>query len=496
MHTPPNVSARPVPSTPGAARAWPRTLAALAVALFLTACASAPPGAEPSNEALIGGVVPARLDSAAGSAQATGLTAAAPQTWQQLVRDERLREVITLALAHNRDLRLAALHIDAARAQYRISDADRWPTLAASAGGTASRSSTAAGGTGGVSRQLSVSLGVAAWEVDLWGRLGQLKDAALASYLATESARDAVQASLVAEVAQAWLSVQASSDLAQLAQQTLDTRQRSLEVTQRRYSAGAISGLDMATAEAALETARGDVAAAQTTLAQAGNALRLLVGAEVPATLMPAVSAGASPLARASAVALAPVPAGLSSEVLLQRPDLKAADQAVQAALAQVGAARAALLPTITLTASAGTASQDLGKLFSAGSGTWSIAPALRLPLLDGGASSANVTVAEVNRQIEFTTYEQTLQTAFREVADALADRASIDTRLQAQQKLVEAYQRSLGLTQASYQAGAINALSVLDAQRSLYAAQQGLITLQLSEQSNRLTLYKTLGGA
>lgn len=467
-----------------------RSAAVLAVALVLAGCASAPPGAAPSDQPLIGGVVPARLDGAGATASGTALPDSVPTSWQQLVQDPRLREVVALALANNRDLRLAVLNIDAARAQYRISDAARLPTVAASAGSTASRSSTAAGGSGEVSRQLSASLGITAWELDLWGRLGQLRDAALSSYLATEATRDAVQSTLIAEVAQAWLAVQANQSLAQLAQQTRDSRQRSLDLTQRRYDAGAVSGLDLAAAQAALETARGDAASAQSSLAQSRNALRLLVGAEVPATLLPVVDDSAN------AVALATVPEGLSSQVLLQRPDVKAADRAVQAALARVGAARAALLPTITLTASVGSASTELKDLFSAGSGTWSLAPSLRLPLLDGGSSRTVVEVAEINRQIEFTTYEQTVQTAFREVADALAVRGQIDTRVQAQVQLVGAYQRSLSLTEQRYQAGEISALSVLDAQRSLYTAQQALISLRMTEQGNRLTLYKVLGGA
>jgi NodT family efflux transporter outer membrane factor (OMF) lipoprotein len=261
-------------------------------------------------------------------------------------------------------------------------------------------------------------------------------------------------------------------------------------VTQRRYSAGALSGLNTAAAQAALETALGDRASAQTSLTQSLNALRLLVGADVPTDLLPQADA------TADSVALAAVPGGLSSEVLLQRPDVKADYRSVQAALAEVGAARAALLPTITLTALTGSASQALTELFSVGSGPWSLAPSLRLPLLDGGASSANVEVAEVNRQIEFTTYERTVQTAFKEVADALAVRGHLDARLQAQEKLVDAYQRSLLLTERQYQAGSVNALIVLDAQRSLYAAQQGLIGLRLTEQANRLALYKALGGA
>ncbi|RDE50680.1 MAG: transporter [Candidatus Accumulibacter meliphilus] len=468
----------------------PRSAAAVAALLFLSACASAPPGAAPSSEPLIGSVVPARLDGASGSATDEALPDTAATSWQHLIQDARLRAVVSLALAHNRDLRLAALNIDAARARYRITDAARWPTVTAGLGGLVSRGSTAAGDSGDISRQLTASLAITSWELDLWGRLGQLKDAALNRYLATEAARDGVQSALIAEVAQAWLTVQANQTLAELVQQTVDSRERSLDVTQRRYSAGALSGLDTAAAQAALETALGDRASAQTSLTQSLNALRLLVGADVPTDLLPQADA------TADSVALAAVPGGLSSEVLLQRPDVKADYRSVQAALAEVGAARAALLPTITLTAVTGSASQALTELFSAGSGPWSLAPSLRLPLLDGGASSANVEVAEVNRQIEFTTYERTVQTAFKEVADALAVREHLDARLQAQEKLVDAYQRSLLLTERQYQAGSVNALIVLDAQRSLYAAQQGLIGLRLTEQANRLALYKALGGA
>lgn len=474
-------------------RRWKPTLLALAASLLLAACASAPPGPSVGNEPVVGGVVPARLDGVSTSAATTdSLPATSPKSWQALVQDDRLRQVIDLALTHNRDLRLAALNINAARAQYRITEADRLPTLNASAGGTASKTSTAAGGTGAVSRQYSVALGMTSWEVDLWGRLGKLEDAALSTYLATQSTRDAVQASLITEVAQAWLTVQADQTLHSLARQTLDSRTRSLDVTQRRYDAGALSGLDMATAQAAVDTARGDLASAQTSLAQSRNALRLLVGTDVPEALL----TESTTEQLSGAVALAPVPAGLSSSVLLNRPDVKSAEQTVQAALAKVGAARAALLPTITLTASAGTASQQLSNLFSAGSGTWSFAPSITLPLLDGGTSRANVDVAEVNKAIEVTTYEQTVQTAFKEVADALAERASIDTRVQAQNSLVKAYERTLSLTEAQYRAGAVTSLSVLEAQRSLYSAQQTLISLRLTEQSNRLTLYKALGGA
>ncbi|GAA6141740.1 efflux transporter outer membrane subunit [Hydrogenophaga sp. 5NK40-0174] len=470
---------------------WRPTLLAIAASLLLAACASAPPGPSTGNEALIGGVVPARVDGITTAAATTeSLPSSTPLNWTALVQDDRLRQIIELALAHNRDLRLAALNIDAARAQYRITEADRLPTLSASAGSNASRSSTLAGGTGTVSHQYSASLGITSWELDLWGRLGKLEEAALSSYLSTQSTRDAVQASLITEVAQAWLTVQANQALQDLAQQTLDSRTRSLDLTRRRHDAGAVSGLDMATAQASMDAARASLASAQTSLAQSENTLRLLVGTHIPETLLTASGVVKN------AVALAPVPEGLSSSALLNRPDVKSAEQNVQAALAKVGAARAALLPTITLTASAGTASHDLRNLFSAGSGTWSFAPTIKLPLFDGGASRTAVELAQITQAIEVTTYEQTVQTAFKEVADALAERASIDTRIQAQASLVQAYQRTLSLTEERYRAGAVNSLSVLDAQRSLYSAQQSLISLQLAEQGNRLTLYKALGGA
>jgi len=301
-----------------------------------------------------------------------------------------------------------------------------------------------------------------------------------------------VHASLVAELAQAWLTLAADQQSQQLATQTLDSRRQSLALIERRKALGAVSALDVATAQASVETARGDLAGAQAQVQQDRNALRLLVGSEPPADLLPAVDA---PQATTEAATLLNVPAGLPSTVLLRRPDVQSAELALQAAQANVAAARAAMFPTLTLTASAGTASTALSGLFAAGNSTWSFVPTLKLPIFDGGASRAALDSAQVSQQIKLATYEQTVQTAFREAADALAVRASLAERLDAQTRLVAAYDQTLQLTTRRYQAGADSALAVLDAQRSLYTAQQALIGLRLSEQANRLTLYKVLGG-
>lgn len=445
----------------------------LVLALSLGGCAGLLPAVEHGAPAEL--PVPATLAASSVTGSVTALA------WRQLVSDVRLSQIIELALANNRDLRLATLNIDAARAQYRISDSQRLPTIKASAGSVSSQASD--------SPQLNVSLGLASWELDLWGRLGQLKDAALSSYLASEQTQRSVQAALISEVSQAWLTLGANEQLLQLATQTLDSRRQSLALTQTRKTMGALSGLDLATAQAASETARGDLAAAQTSRKQALNALRLLVGAEPPAALLPGSTV-------VEAAALVSVPGELSSQVLLQRPDVRAAELNLQAARANVAAARAALFPTISLTASAGTTSGALSGLFGAGSGVWSFAPTVSLPIFDGGASRAALDSAQVSQQIQLTSYEQVIQTAFKEVADTLAERADLAERLDAQQKLVTAYQDSLRLTSLRYRSGAETGMAMLDAQRSLYSAQQSLIRLSLTEQTNRLTLFKVLGGA
>ncbi len=466
--------------------------------------------------------VPATLGATAVAGEG-GATAEASNAlqWDTVVQDPRLRQVIAQALENNRDLRLAGLRIDQARAQLRIASSDLWPTVNGSAGQTTTRTSAEASssGTSSLSRQYSVSLGVSAWELDLWGRLRELKDSAQQTFLATEQTRQSAQGTLVAEVAQAWLTLDADQQLLVLARQTLDSRTRSLALVERQRSLGSASGLDVSTARIAAETARGVVASARTQVAQDLNALRLLVGAEPEAQWLPtsdtaqavdarapSVLAGASGVTTASTPAVRPaslpvaalvtVPAELPSTALLRRADVRSAERSLRAAQADVAAARAALFPTVSLTASAGTASSALSGLFAAGSGAWSLAPSIRLPLIDGGATRASLDSARVAREIALTTYEQTVQTAFREVSDALATRADLAERLAAQEALVRAGTDSLALTERRRALGAESALAVLDAQRTLWSAQQSLIALRLTEQANRLTLFKVLGGS
>ena len=424
--------------------------------------------------------VPATVDG-----QSLSMQSPVTSDWQHLVTDARLTQVIDSALANNRDLRIAALNIDKARAQYGIADAARYPSLSATSGESASRYNDA------ITRKYSVGLGVTAYELDFWGRLTHLKDAALQSYLATESTQRSVRTSLVAEVANAWLTLAADQALLQLAQDTWASRQTTLALTQQQQQLGGASGLAVAQAQASSETARGDVARYTSQVAQDRSALDLLVGTAVPAEQLPV----AADVGKIGAVALLEVPAGLSSDVLRQRPDILSAEHSLIAAYANIGAARAAFFPSITLTASRGTASPSLSGLFNAGSLAWSFVPTLTLPIFNSGNLKASLSVAEVSRDIQVATYEKAVQTAFKEVADALAVRSTLNERMAAQQAQVDAYATSLRLATARYRSGADSYLSVLDSQRSLYSAQQSLISLKLTEQSNRITLFKVLGG-
>ncbi|MDD2989505.1 MAG: efflux transporter outer membrane subunit [Zoogloea sp.] len=404
--------------------------------------------------------------------------------------DERLRQLIDLALANNRDLRQTALAIDKARAQYRVQRAGLFPAINASAGTTAKRTPAELSGSGQAvtSRSHSVDLGVSGWEIDLFGRLQSLRDQALESYLASEDTLRSTRISLVAEVAAAYLTLSADSALLAISRDTLTSQQSSLTLTRKRVELGVGSELELRQIETSVETARRDVATYTAQVAVDRNALVLLAGAPLPDSLLP-------PAGLDSVTALRPLPAGLPSTVLQERPDVLAAERALRAANASIGAARAAFFPRISLTATAGSASTSLGGLFAAGSGAWTFIPQVSLPIFDGGANRANLQVAEADRNIALARYEQTVQSAFREVADALAQRATVDTRLDAQQKLVDATAASYRLSEARYLKGVDSYLSTLDAQRSLYAARQNLVSLKLAAASNSVTLYKVLGG-
>jgi len=472
----------------------PLVLSAIASALLLAGCANlAPDYQRPAAPVPTAWAAPTvysattNTTATAGTGQATALQA--ETDWRDVITDAHLRGTIDLALQHSRDLRLAVLAIEKARAAYRIEDAATLPTVNGSAGLSASRTPGQATTTGLAtqSRTYSAGLGISAYEVDLFGRVKNLKEVALEAYFNTEEAQRSTRLSLIAEVANAWLTLAADQSQWALAQETLQSQQATYELTAKKQALGAASGLTLAQTQTAVESARSDVASYAAQVQQDLNALNLLVGTAVPPELQPPAT-----LSDQSAV-LVGVPADLPSEVLQRRPDVLAAEHALKGANANMGAARAALFPSISLTASAGTASRNLGDLFKGGA--WSFAPSVSLPIFDGGAAKAELKSAEVARDIQLATYEQTVQTAFKEVANALAVRASLAEQLKAQTALVNAWQRSHDLSQARYRGGADSYLDVLTAQRSLYSAKQSLITVQLADLSNRVTLFKVLGG-
>ncbi|MBC7664165.1 MAG: efflux transporter outer membrane subunit, partial [Caulobacter sp.] len=347
--------------------------------------------------------------------------------WRDFVVDDRLRRVVELALADNRDLRIALLNVDAARAQYRIQDSARFPAVGADASFTRSK----AGGVAG--NGASVGVALSGYEIDLFGRVKNTSDAALQSYLGTAEGARAARISLVAAVATQWLTLAAGAEALRLNERTLALDTKSLDLNQRMHELGAIKGLPVVQAQAAAEATRGAVAAGRAQVQQDRNALTLLAGRELAADLLPLQALPGE------ATVLVAVPAGLPSHTLQQRPDVLSSEHALQAAQLDIGVARAAYFPSITLTGSAGTASVGLSGLFKSGSGSWSFGPSVTLPIFDGGALRAGVDSARAQRDIALATYDKTVQTAFSEVADALAARATLGERLAAQQAQVRA---------------------------------------------------------
>jgi multidrug efflux system outer membrane protein len=414
----------------------------------------------------------------------------AATAWRDYFSDAKLQKLIQLALDNNRDLRVAALNIEKARAQYQIQRSELFPSINASGSGTAKRTPASLSGTGQpvISHSYSAGLGFAAYELDFFGRVRSLKDAALEQYLATTEARDSTQISLIAEVASAYLTLGADHERLQLAKDTLTSQQASFGLTQRSFELGVASELDVRQAQTSVETARVDVARFTGQVAQDENALALLVGTAVPQDLQPVAAVD-------TVTAVEDIPSDIPSEVLQRRPDIQQAEHLLKSANANIGAARAAFFPSITLTGSAGAASARLSDLFKAGSGAWSFIPQVNLPIFDGGRNLANLDVAKADEKIAVAQYEKSIQSAFREVADALATRGTIGDQLTAQQALVDATKRSYTLSDARYRKGVDSYLNVLDAQRSLYGAQQNLITIRLARQANLVTLYKVFGG-
>lgn len=426
---------------------------------------------------------------ASAAAEMTGQVFEQP-AWRQFFGDARLAGLIELALEHNRDLRIAALNIERARARYGLRRAELWPQIDAGAAGSGQRLPADLSGNGRAAtlHRYSADLGISTYELDLFGRISSLREQALADYLATEQARRSLQTGLVAEVVTQYLTLAADRELLGIARQTLENQQASYGLVQHRFEAGTATALDLNQARSRVEAARVDVARFQTLQAQDENGLAELVGTSVPAELLTTDWL----VLRES---LQTPAAGLSSAVLLGRPDILQAEQSLVAANANIGAARAAFFPRIVLAGSLGTASAELSGLFADGSAVWSFAPRVTVPIFDAGRNRANLEVAQADRDIALQRYQQTIQTAFREVADALARRATIDEQFAAQRALAEASAASYRLATIRYEKGVDSYLTVLDAQRALYIARQGLITTELTRLNNLVTLYRVLGG-
>ena len=487
---------------------------ALLAATMLAGCNLAPKYVRPV------GAVPATLpQDGIYPAAATDAPDVTRIGWQSFFTDDRLRRTIALGLENNRDLRVAAANVLQARAQYRVQRADLVPSTnlsgsgtytnniqgaagalgGAAGGGTGAGAGTGTGGTGaglgtgvGSSSQnlefYSANVGFSAFELDLFGRVRNLNRAALEQYFATEEAQRATRISLIAEIATAWLTYASDQDQLRISQESLKSFAQSLELTRAQFRIGVASELEARQAETTYQGARNDIAVLKTRVAQDKNALDLLVGAPVQSDLLPQGLGDGN-------AALPLLPTGLSSDILLRRPDVLQAEHQLIAQNANIGAARAAMFPRISLTATLGTISTALSGLFAGGSFTYTGAPSVSLPLFDGGRIRGNLDAARAQQQAAVSTNEKTVQTAFREVADALAQRGTIDEQIAAQTARVEAANVALKISDARYRTGVESFLTTLDSQRTAYSAQQLLVTTRLNRESNMVELYRSLGG-
>ncbi|UZD98917.1 AdeC/AdeK/OprM family multidrug efflux complex outer membrane factor [Pseudomonas mediterranea] len=432
--------------------------------------------------------VAAQYPQTSAYAPALSGLAAADQGWRDLFHDPALQQLIESALANNRDLRVAALNVEAYQAQYRIQRADLFPAISANATGSRQRLPGSLTGTGkpGISSSYSTTLGISAYELDLFGRIRSLSDQASLIYLSSEEARRSTQLSLVASVASAYLTWRADQELLALTRDTLQSYEESLRLTERSNQVGTASALALSQSRTSVEDARARLAQFQRQVAQDFNNLTLLVGTSVADDLP------ARPLA---SELLTEVPAGLPSDLLQRRPDVLEAEYLLQAANANIGAARAAFFPSISLTANAGTSSNELSGLFKGGSGTWLFQPQINLPIFNAGSLRASLNYSKIQKDIRVSQYEKSIQTAFREVSDGLAARKTYKEQLVAQSDLVQANQDYYRLAERRYRIGVDSSLTYLDAQRSLFSARQTLIVDRLSQLLAEVNLYKALGG-
>ena len=454
-------------------------LSALSAAALLAGCSMIPSYERPT--APVAAQWPA---TSAPDASSAG-TPAAALAWQDFFADATLRQLIDTALANNRDLRVAVLNIEQARAQLGIRRADQFPTLNAAASGSRAPSSS-----GGISSSYSAGLLVTSYELDFFGRVASLKEQALAQYLATQEGSQSARISLIATVAQGWLNLLADEELLAISQQTLATREDSLKLVKLRLEHGATSELELHQAESLLAVARVTLAQQQRQRALDENALVLLLGQGLPAQARERLAS-----TRLTQQRWPELTAGLPSDLLTRRPDIRRAEQQLIAANANIGAARAAFFPRISLTAGAGWASSELGGLFKDGSWGFTLAPQLLQPLLDAGRNQAGLDSARTGRAIATAQYEKAIQTAFREVADALAGRDTLAQQLSAQQAQLDAETRRLRLPELRSRHGAASLLEWLDAQRTLFATQQLMVQTRLAYLQNQVAPFKTLGG-
>jgi multidrug efflux system outer membrane protein len=410
--------------------------------------------------------------------------------WRDFFADTRLQQLIGLALANNRDLRVAVLNIDRARAQYRIQRAALLPSI--DAPGSFTREKLPASLTYGIATPTTgyfeADLSITAYEVDLFGRVRSMTHAALEKYVSQAEARRGAQLSLIAEVANAYLTLASDREFERLAQQTLKSQEDSYALEQKRHETGTVSDMDLVQSQTTVEQARADAARFEGNVAQDLDALVLLIGTSIEPELLPANF-------ETKMTGLDPLPAGVPSAVLLRRPDVLEAEHTLRAANADIGAARAAFFPDIALTANLGSVSYQLSNLFKSGTGTWAFEPVISLPIFHGGALMGGLDFAHANERIALAQYEKAIQSGFREVADALALTATLNRQRTAQEALVAATSRAYQLSQRRHAVGSSSYLEVLVSQRSDYAARQALLTTRLAEQSNRVTLYKALGG-
>lgn len=455
----------------------------LPLVLALSACSLTPELVKP------GLPVPATFP-----AEPAGITATpvAELGWRTMFGDQRLQRLIDLVLEHNRDLRLAVLNVEAVQAQYGIQRAARLPAIDAT--GSATRQRTAANSESSpavpaaVQDQYGLNVGLNAFEIDLFGRVRSLSDAAFSRYLASDQGRRATQISLVGAVADAYFAERLAQEQQSLAERTLADWRQSLDLARKLKEANQSSGLEVAQAEGQVASAEADLEARTRAVAQARNALQLLIGGELPGNLP-------APLPLDEQPVMTTLPAGLPSDLLFRRPDILQAEQTLAAANADIGAARAAFFPRLSLTASLGYASPAMSSLFDSGSRVWSFAPQLTLPIFQGGRLRAELRLAEVRKSSAVAEYEKAIQTAFREVADGLAGQQTYGRQIEAQARAVASAERRTELSNLRYRAGVEGRLELLDSQRQLYTARQTLLDLRRSEFGNAVALYKALGG-